>query len=1314
MVMKLGFDNFSRSPTSRTIGDTLLRLSAPEADTEYPFVDKLRVEDRAQLAEIRSLDLTRKEKIITSVFSRRRKGKPGPDNKMHNTNKEQHGGTDDVAVARPVENTKECATSLAVAVNKKGSQVHKSLSTNNRDKPPSSSAIAGPQKRGRKKKASKKDKHSTDSAIVPTKGKGDEGSNDGDNPTSSSQVVLYASHVEECAVDTVPAETNQLKKIPELIKSVRDAGFGHFIDTKIKGSINCKGMSFILKHIDIPTMTVRFTEEKKIEINRYSIHHLYGIPNGHLSAPRLNENNEVLPELKQELGFRSNEDITARKLVDMLIVMVNEHLGSNAAINRDLALKLFYLILFNKGLCIGTAPHISSKEANMVKGLDYDKIRDMDFCQLVVDELQSSAIKWQGHEDAETSNVIAEADAPDLETSAATISETSADMLAESLDPSDCKTSTGSDDAGCDVSVVATTVGEPSTAVGPEDEQKLEDGQHMVNDEIGKYPSIQTTQTWPSELMFEESGDAKPKEMPVIMEDPCAISDLNANDALIKDVSDEGTEEENELAPTGDNEAGEQEETNVVSLHHEQEQQINKETSGVQSESKENSNIAIEEEAIVDLRCNRIQRNNDGNVNMRKFGNLIKAINPVDDSLLLDRYEMIKIPCFEEEDKDNPVGHYFVMAVNLRRKRFELLDSLGGEGAEQHFVNTAEVFKEIWKEAYKQSEGRLSHENLDDFTYEKPKVIPLQGATLNCGVYMIMFLMFWTGKSLFHIRQDDILYIRKRLLYLIIIWEQLEVNIGLIKSLHKDDFIEINSGEYNIIRKQTTVKPTMTVIVSLPNVNIPNPKEIDDGKENYPQEQEYVLISSQEDYNMECLKGRGRGEDDSKKELDGNCQPEETAKNDEEHKNQQQQKPMVARNNEDNNIEYLRAREAKVDDPSRNSKEKGPLMIQTNAGPKRLNVVLFTPPNRKSSPPGYKVEKDMYSGLTGSQGFQTPPKDSKSNSVDVQHADNLNRGKRKLVSSSDVTSTKRPKLTARKLCEPVAEYRPKRTEVFNAPVMHSAIPDMKVPITGAEIKRQFGNGEFLDGGTMDYIIDEMRTTSELYDTGERVLLSQGFIMVSILNKSIEQIKEASAKKGKTFNYTEDFNMQIALDAFPRYVEEGKSLLDAKLILMTYFKSSHYTLYVMNKYKTQFEIFDSRNYAVNKGDVQHYTRSTFHTECDIIMTRMELVVKEVYGLDAYNASNQPNRWVACARKPRYIKCPYQGLNQCAFYCLMCAYQYDGDVLLGNKEGYEPILKDHPSININRAEYLYTLIFTMRNTAKLPDEILALQLSCPFYE
>ena len=93
----------------------------------------------------------------------------------------------------------------------------------------------------------------------------------------------------------------------------------------------------------------------------------------------------------------------------------------------------------------------------------------------------------------------------------------------------------------------------------------------------------------------------------------------------VEDVSDEGNRgEENELAKTGGNTADGEEETNVVSCHHDEQeqvifrspyfhtkhtakhhyvvfvhcviQQINKETLGVQSESKDNSNIANEED----------------------------------------------------------------------------------------------------------------------------------------------------------------------------------------------------------------------------------------------------------------------------------------------------------------------------------------------------------------------------------------------------------------------------------------------------------------------------------------------------------------------------------------------------------------------------------------------------------------------------------------------------------------------------------------------------------------------------------------------
>jgi hypothetical protein len=144
-------------------------------------------------------------------------------------------------------------------------------------------------------------------------------------------------------------------------------------------------------------------------------------------------------------------------------------------------------------------------------------------------------------------------------------------------------------------------------------------------------------------------------------------------------------------------------------------------------------------------------------------------------------------------------------------------------------------------------------------------------------------------------------------------------------------------------------------------------------------------------------------------------------------------------------------------------------------------------------------------------------------------------------------------------------------------------------------------------------------------------MTQHVLQVGIWNQTQEQIEEASKKRDQTFDYTKDFDLQTALDTFPRYVDKEKSLLDAKLvsslllnvqynysiqnyifhlapicpitkqILMPYFKNYHYTLYVMNKYKKEFEILDSRNYADTKGCTPLYTRSTYHTECDIIVS-----------------------------------------------------------------------------------------------------------------
>ena len=62
-------------------------------------------------------------------------------------------------------------------------------------------------------------------------------------------------------------------------------------------------------------------------------------------------------------------------------------------------------------------------------------------------------------------------------------------------------------------------------------------------------------------------------------------------------------------------------------------------------------------------------------------------------------------------------------------------------------------------------------------------------------------------------------------------------------------------------------------------------------------------------------------------------------------------------------------------------------------------------------------------------------------------------------------------------------------------------------------------------------------------------------------------------------------------------------------------------------------------------------------CFTQMSRMSLLMKEVYGEATYNSSRQPH-WEHLAERCSYAKMPEQGVNECGFYMLKAAYLYDG--------------------------------------------------------
>lgn len=134
--------------------------------------------------------------------------------------------------------------------------------------------------------------------------------------------------------------------------------------------------------------------------------------------------------------------------------------------------------------------------------------------------------------------------------------------------------------------------------------------------------------------------------------------------------------------------------------------------------------------------------------------------------------------------------------------------------------------------------------------------------------------------------------------------------------------------------------------------------------------------------------------------------------------------------------------------------------------------------------------------------------------------------------------------------------------------------------------------------------------------------------------------------------------------------------------------------------------------------------------------MVLLMKELYTKDLYGKLNHPD-WQVKAKRPHYVNVPTQGANQCGFYCLKFASDYDGEKLVDTIVDCDvcfchfetkfslyrlPFLMHcsvinilslsfvvfylQPRVNDWKAEYLFSSVFHKENkiTAdELPEEI-----------
>ena len=163
----------------------------------------------------------------------------------------------------------------------------------------------------------------------------------------------------------------------------------HIKDFKIKSNINRRLACFLMYNIDPRTMILDLGGNKVLEINADVIEKLFALPNGDDSPPRPSEvYGAALVKLKDELRIPRNKDIKTDELRNILSQLVDDPL-------RDgLALKVFGMILYNKFFCPGYSLRVK-KEATMVEDFDIVKLKNMQICQLIVDELRLAIEAWQ-------------------------------------------------------------------------------------------------------------------------------------------------------------------------------------------------------------------------------------------------------------------------------------------------------------------------------------------------------------------------------------------------------------------------------------------------------------------------------------------------------------------------------------------------------------------------------------------------------------------------------------------------------------------------------------------------------------------------------------------------------------------------------------------------------------------------------------------------------------------------------------------------------------------------------------------------------
>uniref|UniRef100_A0A453FZV7 Ubiquitin-like protease family profile domain-containing protein n=1 Tax=Aegilops tauschii subsp. strangulata TaxID=200361 RepID=A0A453FZV7_AEGTS len=105
---------------------------------------------------------------------------------------------------------------------------------------------------------------------------------------------------------------------------------------------------------------------------------------------------------------------------------------------------------------------------------------------------------------------------------------------------------------------------------------------------------------------------------------------------------------------------------------------------------------------------------------------------------------MLLFPALQKLGAAPHDSHWYVLSLNLKAKRFEVLDSLHEEDSPsliEHATRYMNAIKKAWLIAYKDS-----HKQIQDYELVYIDVLKQENG-IDCGFFTLMFLELWNGKN---------------------------------------------------------------------------------------------------------------------------------------------------------------------------------------------------------------------------------------------------------------------------------------------------------------------------------------------------------------------------------------------------------------------------------------------------------------------------------------------------------------------------------------------------------------------------------------